>query len=223
VAQLAARREVSILATVLLAALVGCSPPGPPPGPTPVPVPPSIRTVAGRGVAIEGRGSVDTEEVSPQYEGGLTVGIDVVTLTHDGQSSFIVTAVQGQERENLTRAIGVYRGQRPLVVQGPVSFQVQADGPWTIRIQPMSSGGSPAFSGSGDAVSAYFNPPPPTSWNLSHAGKSGFFVFAHCLGDSIVVEDRSGVIDDTELVEFPRGPCFWEVRADGAWSLKPQP
>jgi hypothetical protein len=142
-------------------------------------------------------------------------------LTHDGQSTFIVTAVQGRQTENLTRAIGAYRGQRPPVVQGPVSFQVKADGAWTLRIQPMSSGGSATFSGSGDAVSAYFGPPKPAAWKVSHDGQTAFLVYAHCMGGSVIVADRTGAINDNPRVEFPRGPCFWEVRADGAWSLKP--
>jgi hypothetical protein len=187
-----------------------------------VPIPPSIRELPGRGVMIEGSGSAASEEVIPQYNAGLPLGIDVVTLTHDGQSTFIVAAVQGQQSETLTSAIGGYRGQRPLVVQGPVSFQVKADGAWTLKIQPMSSGGAPAFSGNGDGVSAYFAPPKPAGWDVAHDGRTSFFVYAHCLGGSIVVEDRSGTVQDTPQVEFPRGPCFWEVRADGAWSLKPQ-
>jgi hypothetical protein len=191
-------------------------------GPTPVPVPPELRELPGRGVAIEGHGSTDGYEVAPQYSGGIPMGIDVVTLTHDGQSSFIVSAVQGSQSENLTTAIGAYRGQRPLVVQGPVSFQVTADGAWTLRIQPLSSGGSPAFSGTGDGVSPYFQPPAPATWAIAHDGRSGFFVYAHCLGGSIVVEDKTAAFQDSPQVEFPRGPCFWEVRADGAWSLQPQ-
>jgi hypothetical protein len=202
--------------------LAGCAAPGATTGPTPVPIPPSIRELPGRGVAIEGKGSAESDEVTPQYTGGLPIGIDVVTLTHDGQSSFIVTAVQGDQSENVTTAIGPYKGQRPLVVQGPVSFQVTADGAWTLRIQPMASGGSPAFSGTGDAVSAYFMPPAPANWNVAHDGQTAFFVFSHCLGGSVVVEDKTGAFQETLQLEFPRGPCFWEVRADGAWSLKPQ-
>jgi hypothetical protein len=215
-------RIFGLLGALGLLVLLGCSKPGPT-GPTPVPIPPSIRELPGRGVAIEGKGSAESDEVTPQYNGGLPLGIDVVTLTHDGQSSFIVTAIQGNQRENLTTAIGAYNGQRPLVVQGPVSFQITADGAWTLRIQQMASGGSPSFSGSGDSVSAYFVPPRPTPWAIAHDGQSGFFVYAHCLGGSIVVEDKSGAFQDTAQIEFGRGPCFWEVRADGAWSLKPQP
>jgi hypothetical protein len=91
-----------------------------------------------------------------------------------------------------------------------------------LRIQPMASGGSPVFTGSGDAVSAYFAPPTPATWKVAHDGQTGFFVYAHCLGGSIVVEDKSGAFQDAPQVEFPRGPCFWEVRADGTWSLTPQ-
>src|SRR6266542_1709883 len=151
---LMSRRRLGVLASLLLAA-AACTRPAPT-GPTPVPIPPTIRELPGRGVAIEGNGPGESDEVTPQYNGGLALGIDVVTLTHDGQSSFIVTAVQGNQSENLTTAIGAYKGQRPLVVQGPVSFHVTADGAWTLKIQQMSSGGSAAFSGSGDGVSAYF-------------------------------------------------------------------
>ena len=71
-------------------------------------------------------------------------------------------------------------------------------------------------------MSAYFPPPTAGTWNVAHDGQTGFFVYAHCVGGSIVVEDKSGAFQDAPRVEFPRGPCFWEVRADGTWSLKPQ-
>jgi hypothetical protein len=188
---------------------------------TAVPTFATVRNLPGRGVMIEGEGTAQSHEVTPQTDGGITVGIDVITITHDGRSTFIVTAAQGKQTETVTSAIGAYRGQRPLVVQGPISFKVTADGAWTLKIQPMSSGGSPAFSGSGDAVSAYFTPPQAAAWDVAHDGQTNFYVHAHCMGGSLVVVDRSGAIQDTPQVDFPRGPCFWEVRADGAWSLKP--
>jgi len=219
------RRGTGHLAGILVLALSACSP-GPGSnqafGPTPVPEPPSIRALPGRGVVVEGRGTTTSDELTPQYGGGVNLGIDVVTLTHDGRSSFIVTAVQGAQSEVVASAIGAYRGQRPLVVQGPVSFQVTADGVWTLKVQPIAAGAMPPFSGSGDAVSAYFTPPAPATWDVAHDGQTSFFVFAHCVGGSLVVEDKRGAFQDTAQIEFPRGPCFWEVRADGAWSLKPQ-
>src|SRR5260221_10811138 len=148
-----------------------------PSGPTPVPEPPSIQELT-RGVVVQGHGTTQSDEITPQYSGGLTIGIDVVTLTHDGRSSFIVTALQGDQSEVVTSAIGAYRGQRPLVVSGPVSFQVTADGAWSLSVQPIPSGAKPAFSGTGDAVSAYFAPPAATLWDVSHDGQTSFVVFA---------------------------------------------
>jgi hypothetical protein len=208
--------------TVALLASVACARPAAP-GPTPVPQPPEITDLPGRGVAIQGHGTATTDDVTPQYSGGLAIGIDLVTLTHDGQSTFIVSSVENGQSEQLTSAIGAYKGQRPLVVEGPVSFEVTADGAWTISITQMSNGGKPPFSGQGDAVSAYFTPPAAGTWNISHDGQSNFFVYAHCLGGSIVVEDKTGPFEDSPQVEFGRGPCFWEVRADGAWSMAPAP
>src|SRR5918911_887038 len=166
------RRFGPLVTLLVLVAVTGCARPGgggesASVGPTPVPEPPSVQDLPGRGVQVDGRGTTETEDIVPQYAGGLTIGIDVVTLSHAGRSSFIVTAVQGEQSELLASAIGAYRGQRPLVVEGPVSFHVTADGAWSLTVQPMSNGGMPTFSGSGDAVSAYFNPPAPTTWSVS--------------------------------------------------------
>ena len=211
--------RLSLLALVMVA-VSACSRADVPSGPTPVPDPPQVREIPGKGVQVDGRGTTQTDDISPQYGGGgLAIGVDVVSLTHDGHSSFIVTAIQGAQTENVTSAIGQYSGQRPLVVEGPLAFQVTADGAWSLTVRPISNGGSPPFSGSGDAVSAYFAPPGRTSWNITHSGQTGFFVYAHCLGGSIVVEDKTGAVNDSVDLQFPRGPCFWEVRADGAWSL----
>jgi hypothetical protein len=183
-----------------------------------------VRVLPGRGIQVDGHGTSQTDDITPQYDGGLNVGIDVVTLSHDGHSSFIVTAIDSvdAQSETLTSAIGPYSGQRPLVVEGPVSFHVTADGNWSLEVQPVSSGATPNFSGSGDAVSAYFTPPGPGTWSVSHDGQSNFYVEAHCQGGSITVADQSGAVQTTAPITFPRGPCFWEVRADGNFSLNPQ-
>jgi hypothetical protein len=182
---------------------------------------PDIRPLPGRGIGIEGRGSAVTDDISPDYTGTLSVGIAVVTLTHSGHSSFIVTALQGGQAEVLTRALGPYRGQRPLVVMGDVAFDVTADGSWSLKVQPMASGGSAPFSGTGDLVSAYFSPPRSGLWSVSHDGPTEFVVYAHCVGGSVLVSDANGPVQEQQQLTFARGPCFWEVRADGTWSLKP--
>lgn len=218
-----------VCATLLLAA--ACSLPNGPssssaasaPGPTPAPAPPEVKDLFGRGVEIDGHGTSQTDDIAPDYTGGLNIGIEMVRITHDGRSTFIVSDTQGTQSETLVQAIGPYTGVRPLVVEDTISFQVTADGNWTLQVQPLGSAGTPTFSGTGDAVSQFFDPPGPMTWNVSHDGQTTFFVNAHCVGGSIVVENSSGAVQDSPQVQFPRGPCFWEVRADGNFSLQPQP
>jgi len=108
------------------------------------------------------------------------------------------------------------------VVQDDVSFQVKADGNWTLRVEPLRNGGQPAFSGTGDNVSQFFDPPPPGQWSVSGTGKK-LYVQLHCVsGDVVVVDDNNGPFQRTATINFSRGPCFWEVQADNNWSLKPQ-
>jgi len=206
---------------LLTALLVGCRAPLTPPGtPTPLPIVANVRSLPQRGIGVEGAGSARTVELVPDPAGGLPYGIVLLTLTHAGRSTFVASALQGGQAEVISRAIGEYRGRRPLVVQGAVTFEVIADGGWTLTLEQMQRGGQPAFSGSGDDVSAYFEPPPAGSWTISHTGQSSFIVYAHCGATSNLVADRPGSFQDTVAVEFSRGPCFWEVRADGDWNLQ---
>jgi len=209
------------VAPLLVLAVVACAQ-NPRPGPTPVPEPPEVSLLPGRGVAISGHATSHTDPITPQYDSGLNVGIEVVSLSHDGHSTFVVSAIhENQSEETLTSAIGSYTGQRPLVVEGPIQFKVTADGNWTLKIQPIPNGATPNFKGSGDAVSGYFTPPSPGMWQITNSGQSQFYVYAHCVGGSVLVENSEGDVQDTPRVEFPRGPCFWEVRGDGTWSLQP--
>ena len=119
-------------------------------------------------------------------------------------------------------ATGAYDGSRPLGIQDTVSFQVTADGNWTIRVEPLRSGGQPAFSGTGDRVSPFFDPPPPGQWLISGDGKN-LNVQLHCVGgDVVAVDDTNGPFQRTAMITFSRGLCFWEVQSNGNWSLKPQ-
>ncbi len=89
--------------------------PGAPPTPTTAPVAPTIRELPGRAIRVEGRGSGDSDPVLPDYAGGVPIGIDVVTLTHNGQSSFIVNAVQGSK----------------VKTSPPPSARTRANDPWS--------------------------------------------------------------------------------------------
>src|SRR5712691_1542819 len=199
--------------------------PAPPPASTSVPPPllpeTNLTYLAGRGVELTGHGDTLTGSITPQYTQGITVGISVVTLSHDGQSDFTVQAIASNQPTVLVAATGQYQGSRPLVVQDDIEFQIKADGNWTIRVEPLRNGGQPAFSGTGDSVSQSFPIPSAGQWTVSGVGNR-LNVELHCLSGDLVVVDTSAPYSATASISGLRGPCFWEVQSDGAWSLEPQ-
>ncbi len=216
---------LKVLGFGLMLLASGCQalrPANPTPVPTPTAAEPAIDYLPGRGVQITGYGDAITIPITPEYTQGITVGISIVTAMHDGQLAFTVQAIADNQISVLVAATGRYRGARPLVVQDNVSFQVKADGNWTLRVEPLRNGGQPAFSGTGDNVGLFFDPPPPGQWLISGTGKI-LLIQLHCVsGDADVVDDNNGPYLRTATITFSRGPCFWEVQSDGNWSLKPQ-
>lgn len=101
-------------------------------------------------------------------------------------------------------------------------FDIRADGAWTLEVKPFWFADSAAFSGKGDAASGLFMPPSRRAWNISHTGDSNFIVWVHCAGGSDLIQNTIGQVDGSTIVGFPEGPCMWDVRADGQWSLKPR-
>src|SRR5712692_3485826 len=182
----------------------GLRPANPTPVPTPTAVEPAIDYLPGRGVQITGYGDAVTIPVTPEYTQGITVGISIVTATHDGPSAFTVQAIADNQISVLVAATGQYHGARPLVVQDNVSFRVRAIGNWTLRVEPLRNGGQPAFSGTGDNVSLFFDPPPPGQWFISGAGKK-LLIQLHCVsGDVDVVDDTNGPYQRTATITFSR-------------------
>ena len=130
-------RRLVGLASALLPALAACAPsPRPRPTPAPTPTTPVVRVLPGRVAVVHGRGPAVTDPIAPAYEGGRTVGISVVTATHDGQAGFVVRALPGRFDDVLVRTSGAYRGQRLIMVSDAVAFDVSADGPWSLAPRP---------------------------------------------------------------------------------------
>jgi len=145
-------------------------PPTPMP-PTSTPVPSPTATPKPSAVVLEGVGQAATDPVSPP------ASICRAIFTHDGSSNFIVKVFQGGSEELLINEIGPYQGQRPIVGEEPVVFDIDADGAWTMRVEPIGAQDAPAFSGIGDAVSGLFSPPSgPSPWSITHTGESNFVV-----------------------------------------------
>lgn len=194
--------------------------------PTPTPVPPTatpvlptmtpVPTPTPKPISLSGRGQTATNPVTPPAP------LSVVTLTHNGQANFIVHAIRGSQDVSLVNAIGPYRGQRPLVGNQPTMFDIRADGIWTIRIDPIQIGSKPEFQGTGDAVSPLFTPPSNGPWEISHNGRANFIVHLYCRDGEASVQNEIGPVQGSRLLRFGQAPCFWEVIADGAWSLRPR-
>lgn len=187
----------------------------PPSGPTATRIPP---TAAPRPepVVLRGTGQQATQTVTPPSP------ISVATMTHNGRSNFIVEAFIGNKSELLVNEIGVYQGQRPIVGGEPVLFDVDADGAWTITIDAVPMVPTADVQGRGDFVSGIFNPPSNGAWEIMHNGRSNFIVTLHCGSSSSLVQNEIGAVNGSRVVQFGRGPCFWEIEADGAWSLRPR-
>ena len=148
--------------------------------------------------------------------------LSVLRIAHTGSGNFVVRALVGADDELLVNAIGGYAGSRPLLAREPVAFDIRADGAWSISIEPMAAGNTPIFAGTGDAVSALFVPPPGGTWEIQHAGATNFILWLHCGNAVSLVQNTVGPTQSNKVVNFGPAACYWEVEADGNWSLTPQ-
>ena len=185
-----------------------------PPAPTRTSPPPPTSTP--EPIVLDGFGQFATKPIS------LPSAVSVATFTHNGSRNFIVTAFQGSDQDLLVNAIGVYQGSRPILGLEPVVLDIDADGAWTVRIEPIGLATSPAFGGSGDAVSGLFDPPSTGPWTVEHNGQRNFVVWLHCASSSDLVQNEIGPVSGSTVISFGDGPCFWEIEADGGWALNPR-
>ena len=127
----------------------------------------------------------------------------------------------------MVNEIGNYQGIRPLIAdEDQFYFEVEADGSWTIRIETISGEPEAAqgLEGKGDYVSGLFEPSAtgPVPYSVSHDGDANFIVYLYCAGGQDSVQNEIGKVSGSVVVRFSDAPCFWDVRADGNWSLKPE-
>lgn len=176
--------------------------------PTPEPPPP---------VSVSGSGQDVTQlEVA---------ALSRVELTHTGQRNFIVKAIDAKGNEELlVNAIGSYEGIRWLDA-GRYTFEVQADGDWTITATAMGRDDAAAsnFEGTGDSVSGVFMAPSGnTAYTFTHAGERNFIVYAQCANGSHLLVNDIGATEGAALLRADGTLCFWDVQADGAWAIAPK-
>lgn len=193
----------------------------PAPSATPTPIPPTPTPIPP--VELAGTGQTVTDPFTPPG------AINRIILTHQGGSNFIVTLYTASGGDELiANTIGDYQGIRPMLASDGTDyyFEVDADGPWTIRVEAISGEPDAAagLEGSGDYVSGVFAPEKAGAvpYNVSHQGDSNFIVQLYCAGGQDMVQNEIGAVSGSVVVQFADGPCFWDVQADGDWTLRPK-
>ncbi len=177
------------------------------------PAPPSQQVLTGSGSTVTQRVALPS-----QY--------NRVVTSHRGERNFIVWAYyENSERKALVaNGIGDYGSMRPLEGPGAVSFEVQADGDWSLTLEPLpqEAGAASSLVGTGDYTSGFFTPARTGNipFNATHDGTRNFIAWLHCEGGDDLAVNQIGTFSGSVMVTFRRGPCYWEVQADGNWTLQ---
>jgi hypothetical protein len=222
------RRTVLLGLGVAAVVAFGCSSGGedPPPGavtggtvattaPTSAPVPVELPDDQ----SFEGRGDKIVEIT-------LTEGfVHIANIKHTGRSNFIVKAIDasGESVDLIVNEIGNYSGTRPVDFgETPAALQIDADGSWTITIQPAQR--APVWSGStsGKGAAVLLVSPDVFGGGLSkatitHDGESNFIVKAYGDSTDLLVNE---IGDYSGEVLLPAGTVLLEIEADGSWTVE---
>lgn len=158
----------------------------------------------------------------------------IITLTHDGQSNFIVKPVgrDGEDSFSWVNEIGPYSGTTFQTMEGflasfdkknpIIAADVMADGNWSIQIRKLT--GAPKKSlkrgaGTGDMVIRFAKPTKGlTRMTLTHAGSSNFIVkpIDNSGDEGFSMVNEIGAYKGT--VRVPAGTRYLWVQADGDWN-----
>ncbi len=190
------------------------------PAPSATPTEAPTATPLPQPVDLSGEGQKVTDAIV------LPSALNRIHFTHTGRRNFIVKAYAENGSESyLVNAIGRYDGIRPMLADGPVTFEITADGSWTMHVEAL--GGQPeaaALSGTGDYTSGVFAPAStkPVPYTFTHTGKRNFIVHLYCAGGEDIIQNEIGAVQNEAIVRASEGPCFWEVQADGDWTLGPK-
>ena len=186
------------------------------PGVTAVVDQPPAVTAAAETITLSGTGATVTEAVTLPWSAARVI------CSHNGRRNFVVTAHQDGTESLLVNVIGKYQSIRPLFGAGEVYFAIDADGDWTVTVEPLGQADGAPFAGSGPAVSGLFDAPASGPWAYSHDGSRNFVVRLHCGASSDLVVNEIGKVSGSTVVSFAPEPCFWDVEGDGNWSLAPE-
>ncbi|MFF4625264.1 hypothetical protein [Nonomuraea jabiensis] len=159
----------------------------------------------------------------------LTKSPGLLTLTHTGESNFIVTTVNssGKQEQLLVNEIGPYKGTVLYNGDGTTksiaAVQIKADGAWNAVFKPLSKARcwcAATLRGSGDQVLKLSPTRGLRTVTAAHSGESNFIVQSYTRpgswGDLLFNEIGSY----QGKAVLPAGTRLVTVKADGPWTLK---
>jgi len=175
-------------------------------------------------IALTGKGKKVVKFDIPEGVPGLAV------MTHNGESNFIVEALDasGDSLGSVVNEIGDYSGTVLFdkeLDQHTVAFAVDADGPWTITVKPVTSAPawdpSTTLKGTGDSV---YQLSPASSGlvvlDMTFTGEDNFIVHAYGPDSGEGIANEIG--NFSGQVPLPDGTVLLEIIANGgAWTITP--
>lgn len=152
----------------------------------------------------------------------------LVRLTHDGDSNFIVHALdrKGKKSDLLVNEIGSYEGtvlyNAGYFAKGIIGLSIRADGPWTATFMPIKKARcwcAATIRGEGDQVLKLTPTRGLRVLRATHTGRSNFIVHAHTrVGDfPDLLINKIGRYRGKVLL--PAGTRLITIKADGPWTL----
>jgi hypothetical protein len=195
--------------------------------PQPTEPPTTAAPAAPRPQTISGRGKTATKTFR------VTDGMAIFRFQHQGNSNFIVGLLtsRGEEIDNLVNEIGTTNGAtaRPLEA-GRYLFNVEADGPWSIRIEQPRPGSGRSLpttaKGRGHSVAGPFQATGVgVRFELRHRGESNFIVDVLDVDGQTIgnLSNEIGSFEGSMVGEVPEGVFWLNVQADGSWSVAMRP
>jgi len=176
------------------------------------------------GIELSGSGA----EVSDPFQ--LEEGLSVITLTHSGDSNFIVRVLStsDDDTEYLVNEIGDYDGVTAFGVDatGEYVLDIDADGPWTATIeQPRDTSEAEytkSFSGEGMMVTDFIKVEEGLAvFNFTHDGDSNFIVHLLDDGGDVVgyLANQIGEYEGSIAEYVDEGTYVVCIDADGEWTM----
>ena len=157
---------------------------------------------------------------------GLHVtGCAVLHIEHTGDGHFAVTSYEGADGDDydslLANTTGNYSGDVLIDHSGDFVLEIKANGHWKITSSGLQVDDTTSFSGHGDAVTG-LTTHSGGAWAVTHNGTGHFSITEYGLDDGYLdlLVNTTGAYSGVVKAEKSDYPVFFEVSADGDWTIK---